>query len=172
MKNLFLMYTLSRKKDGAMHVAMSNKIRLVYLALSTALLVVLWRVLGAWHPLLIAFMVVLPFTVIAEDRWIFDIPHGYLRRRFGLIMFAKTWHLPLEEIAGLEYSKDLAAAIDQADPLNRIYGTLGHKDAGLRIRLMDGRSLTLFAAAGKHFPLVKDQALTLAEAINRPATEV
>jgi hypothetical protein len=172
MKNLFLMYTLIQRPDGSLHLTLVKKIRLIYLALSVLLVVVLHRSLGATHPLMLGFYLLLPLLVVSEDRWIFDLPNGYLRRRFGLIFLAKTWHLPLVELAAIEYSQELAEAMNRQDPHQRIAGAVGSRDAGLRLSLTNGQSLTLYAASRKHYSTIKQQADQLASALNLPAQEV
>ncbi|MBU0936946.1 MAG: hypothetical protein KKI09_11615 [Spirochaetes bacterium] len=172
MKSLFLLYKLIRRKNGNMEITLVNKVRIVYLVLSVILLVVLGRSLGAGHPLMLGFYVILPFMVISEDRWVFNLEKGYMQRRFGLVFISKSWQVPLDEVSAIEYSADLAAAMDSNDPLVYLPGAVGKKNCGLRVRLADGKSLTMYAAAGKHFELVKQQALSLANAANRPAQEI
>lgn len=172
MKNLLSMYALVERKDGSLHLTLDIKVRLLYLALSGLLVVVLNRSLGAVHPLMLGFYVLLPALVVSEDRWIFDIPNGYLRRRFGLIFWAKTWHLPLAEIAAVDYSQAMADAVSRNDPHNRIAGSIGKTDAGLSLSLTNGQTLALYVARNKHFPVIKNQAEQLAKAINVSAREI
>jgi len=170
MQSMNIMYTLNRRGKTRMELALPLFLRGIYLVAGILLILVLMRSLGSSHPFIYMFSIAMVFVILSEDRWTFDRETETLRRRTGVVFFAKNWTAPLENIACIEINSD-AKPSDSEDPYARFSGAIGKNCCALRFVLVDGRALTVSVASRKRYDALKAQAAALAEFTGKPFIE-
>ncbi len=170
MQSMNIMYKLKRRGTNRMELALPLFLRGIYLGAGILLILVLARSMGPTHPFIYMFSIAMVFVIMSEDRWTFDKEKEILRRRTGVIFFAKKWTAPLENIASIEISSD-AKPTDSGDPYARFTGAIGKNCCALRFILVDGRALTVSVASRKRYDALKSQAVALAEFTGKPFAE-
>lgn len=161
---------LSRPRPDRVDLTVPPIIRLLYIALGVVLIVVLARALGGNGPLIYMFAIVIGLAALAEDRWIFDAGSSEVRRRFGLLLVAKSWAIDLNEVLSVELDSE-ADEPTPGDPYNKIGTSGGRGMCALRLVLADGRTLTMYALPRKHLPILAERGRIAAESCGKPFIE-
>lgn len=161
---------LSRPRPGRLELSLSPAVRALYLGLGLALIVVLNGRTGGWTALSFMFALLIALAASAEDRWRFDADANELRRRFGLLFFAKAWAVGLDELASVELIAD-ASGIADGDPYAALRSGIPRGYASLRLVLGGERRLTMYAAPAKRREALAAMGRAIAEHCCKPFIE-
>jgi hypothetical protein len=168
----FLSFPPRLKRPGAerIELCIAPSVRALYLGLGLALIIVLRAALGPASPFIGMFAVVISLAALNEERWIFDRGRGELRRRFGILILAKSWALDLADLASIELDSE-AAAISAADPYTKVGMGIAKDSCALRLVLADGKSLSMYLLPKKHYGLLAEYGRSIAELLSKPFIE-
>lgn len=161
---------LSRPGPGRLELSLSPTVRALYLGLGLALVLVLNGRAGGWTALSGMFAALIALAASAEERWRFDLDAGELRRRFGLLFFAKSWAVDLDELARVELVAD-ASEIDDGDPYAKLRAGIPRGYASLRLVIGGERRLTMYAAPAKRREALAALGRAIAEHCGKPFIE-
>lgn len=161
---------LVRRGDKRVELTIPAAIRAVYLGLGLFLMLVLSRNPAVSLPLMIMFGVVLGLALMSEDRWIFDAQAGEMRRRYGLIILAKSWALDLSSLASIELDLD-AYDSGATDPAAKLPGAIRKGWVALNAVLSDGKVLLLCAVPRRHVTRLREKGQAIAAAVGRSFIE-
>jgi len=161
---------LSRPRPGRLELSLSPAVRALYLGLGLALVLVLNGRAGGWSALSVMFALLIALAAAAEDRWRFDAPESELRRRFGLLLFAKSWAVDLNELGAVELIGD-ASEIADGDPYAALRLGIPRGYASLRLVLGGERRLTMYAAPAKRREALAAIGRAIAEHCGKPFIE-
>ena len=161
---------LVRRRPGRVELTVPALVRGGYLALGAAFVYLMSRSLGGSNPITWLFTVIIALASLSEDRWIFDAESREMRRRFGLLLAAKSWALDLDGISSFELDSD-AWETASADPTETLPGAMRKGWCALRVILSDGRSVMLSAQPGKRLAALRNLGLAVAETLGKPFEE-
>lgn len=166
---LDLMPELIRRRSGRVELTISRWTRLLYATLGLVLVLVLARE-SAGRPFAIMFSIVIALATLSEDRWVFDGQAGEVRKRYGTLVFAKSWAIDLDMVSSIELEADFRGA-DQTDPYAKVARSNPGKGSAIRLVLNDGRTMVICVAASKRLGDLRVRAAALAEVVGRPLVE-
>ncbi len=163
---LTLLPELVRRRGNRVELSISRATRLLYLILGVSLILVLLRN-PSGTPFAVMFAIVIALAASMEDRWIFDGDAKEIRKRYGVMVLAKSWAIDLDMVTSIRLETVFTGA-DSDDPLAKVTAGPGKNQCALRLVLTDGRTMVLYAAAQKKLALLRMQATAISEAIGRP----
>ncbi|GAB1456600.1 MAG: hypothetical protein RBT62_01375 [Spirochaetia bacterium] len=166
---LHLLPALVRRRPGRVELTVSPLTRAIYLGLGVILVLILLRD-PAGSPFAIMFAIVIAFATLSEDRWIFDGESGEVRRRYGVLLLAKSWAIGLEMVSTIELDTEFSGA-DPSDPYAKVNAGTGKDRCAIRLVLSDGRTMVVSSGKAKHLAALRERAVAIAEAISRPLVE-
>lgn len=161
---------LVSRRPGRVELTIPALVRGLYLVLGAALLLVLSRSLEPGSPLLWLFGFVIGLAALSEDRWIFDAEAGEMRRRYGLLLLAKSWALDLAELSSIEFDADPGDSSGN-DPYQKVPGMVRKGFCCLRAQLADGKGITLCAVPGSRAAALRAHGAAIARATGKPFVE-
>jgi hypothetical protein len=161
---------LKRPSAERIELCIAPSVRALYLGLGVALIAVLRATLGPTSPFIVMFAIVIGLAALNEERWIFDRGRGELRRRFGILILAKSWALDLAELASIELDSE-AAALSAADPYTKVGMSIAKDSCALRLVLADGKALSMYILPKKHYALLAEYGRSIAELLSKPFIE-
>ncbi|HOX92236.1 MAG TPA: hypothetical protein PLC54_04885 [Spirochaetales bacterium] len=161
---------LIRRNEKRLELSIPNSVRALYLALAVVLMVILSRNPAVSLPILAMFGVVLALAILSEDRWIFDSNANELRRRYGLMIFAKSWALDLSALASIELDLD-AYDSGATDPSAKIPGAIRKGWVALNAVMSDGKVLLLCAVPGRRVNKLREYGKAIGQVVGRPFIE-
>lgn len=157
-----LLPVLIRRRPGRIELTIAPLARGLYAVLGAVLIAVLARD-QAGKPFAIMFGVVIALAVLSEDRWVFDIDAGVLRRRSGMVLLAKTWTVPMTALRSIEIDGDYQGGIGP-DPYATVVTGSKHDRCAIRLHFDDGKNLVLCSAGQAQLQRLKSIAQTMAQA--------
>lgn len=163
---LSLLPALVRKRPGRVELTVSLATRLVYILLGVILVLILLRN-ASGTPFAIMFAIVITFAALTEDRWIFDGESGEVRRRFGVLILAKSWAIDVDMVSSIELDSDYSGA-DPSDPYAKVSAGTKKDRCAIRLVLSDGKTLVVSSSKARQLEGMKERATAIAEAISRP----
>lgn len=166
---LSLLPSLIRRRPDRAELTVSMATRALYVGLGVALVLTLIRD-PAGSPFAVMFAIVISLAALAEDRWIFDGSAGEVRRRTGVLFFAKSWAVDLGLVSAIELDARFTGA-EAADPYAKVSAGSPKDRCAIRILMSDGKSLVICSGRQKQLPQLRERALAIAEAIGRPLAE-
>ncbi len=165
----FLPSLIRRRPDRA-ELTIPAAARLAYLAVGAAFVFLLYRGFGGAHAVTWLLGGIVALAGLSEDRWIFDLGAREMRRRYGLLLIAKSWAVDLGEISSIELDLD-AWETASADPYVQLPGNIRKGYCSLRVMLAGGKALTLCAVPGKRADALRERGKAIAALIDRPFAE-
>ncbi|HRW24107.1 MAG TPA: hypothetical protein P5298_06830 [Spirochaetia bacterium] len=166
---LSLLPDLIRRRPGRVELTVSKATRALYLGLGAVLVMVLLRD-PSGTPFAVMFALVIGLAALSEDRWIFDGEAREVRRRTGVLIFAKSWAIDLDMVTAIELDADYNGA-DQGDPYAKVSAGSPKDRCAIRLDLYDGRTLVVVSAKEKRLGELRLRAAAIAEAIGKPLSE-
>ncbi len=163
---LTLLPELVRRRGNRVELSISRATRILYLVLGAALILVLLRD-PAGTPFAVMFGIVIALAASMEDRWIFDGDAKEIRKRYGVMILAKSWAIDLDMVTSIKLETVFTGA-DSDDPHAKVTLGSGKNQCALRLVLSDGRSMVLYAANRKQLAVLRMQATAISETIGRP----
>ncbi|HAE22177.1 MAG TPA: hypothetical protein DCG47_07630 [Spirochaetaceae bacterium] len=161
---------LTRPSAERVELSLAPVARALYLGLGLVLILVLRATLEPGSPFILMFGIVIGLAALNEERWIFDRGRGELRRRFGILILAKSWAVDLAELASIELDSE-AASLSASDPYNKVSMGIAKGSCALRLILADGKSLSMYILPNKHYKLLAEYGKTIAELLSKPFIE-
>ncbi len=161
-----LLPELVRRRGNRVELSISRATRALYLMLGIALVLVLLRD-PAGTPFAVMFAIVIALAASMEDRWIFDGDAKEIRKRYGVIMLAKSWAIDLDMVSSIRLESVFVGA-DRDDPHAKVSVGSGKNQCAIRLMLSDGRTMVLYSTSRKKLPLMQMQATAISETIGRP----
>lgn len=163
---LTLLPELVRRRGKRVELSISRATRALYVILGAALIMVLLRD-PAGKPFAVMFAIVIALAASMEDRWIFDGDAKEIRKRYGVMVLAKSWAIDLELVSSIKLETVFSGA-DSDDPHAKVTVGSGKNQSAIRLVLSDGRSMVIYSTGHKKLPLMQAQAAAISEAIDRP----
>lgn len=163
---LTLLPELVRRRGNRVELSISRATRILYLVLGIALILVLLRD-PAGTPFAVMFTIVITLAVSMEDRWIFDGDAKEIRKRYGVMVLAKSWAIDLYMVSAIQLETVFEGA-DSDDPHAKVTMGPGKNQCALRLMLTDGRTMVIYAARQKQLAVLQMQATAISETIGRP----
>lgn len=163
---LTLLPELVRRRGNRVELSISRATRILYLVLGIALILVLLRD-PAGKPFAVMFAIVIALAASMEDRWIFDGDAREIRKRYGVMVLAKSWAIDLDMVSSIQLETVFTGA-DSDDPLAKVTLGSGKNQCAIRLMLSDGRTMVLYATGQKKLAVLRMQATVIAETIGRP----
>ncbi len=161
---------MKRPSADRIELCVAPVVRALYLGLGAALILVLRATLGPGSPFIVMFAIVIGLAALNEERWIFDRGRGELRRRFGILILAKSWALDLGELSSIELDSE-ADALSSSDPYHQVSMGVAKDSCALRLVLADGKSLSMYVLPKKHRALLASYGASIAELLSKPFIE-
>ena len=157
-----LLPVLIQRRPGRIELTIGPATRGLYAGLGAVLIAVLARD-PAGRPFAIMFAIVIALAVLSEDRWIFDIDAGLLRRRTGVVLLARSWSVPMSSLRSIELDSDYHGA-PGPDPYATVASGSKHDRCAIRLHFADGKNLVLCSAGQAQIARVTTLARAVAQA--------
>lgn len=157
-----LLPVLIQRRPGRIELTIALATRCLYAGLGAVLIAVLARD-PAGKPFAIMFAIVIALAVLSEDRWIFDLDAGLLRRRSGVLLLAKSWAVPMTTLRSIELDGHYRGAVGP-DPYATVVSGSKHDRCAIRLHFDADKNLVLCSARQAPLPRIKSMAQAMAQA--------